>query len=74
MSWYARRKVRRSWQTIVCNACGDVFEPRRRDQQYCSPACRQKAHRRRVTARSMRSGAVLESRDAAIGSTPGVES
>jgi hypothetical protein len=33
-----------------------------------------KAHRRRVTARSMRSGAVLESRDAAIGSTPGVES
>jgi hypothetical protein len=32
-----------------CSVCGEHFETSRADAQYCSPACRQKAYRRRVT-------------------------
>ena len=36
-----------------CAACDDPFEPKRLDAKYCSPACRQRAHRRRrVTAKT----------------------
>src|SRR5262249_17935297 len=31
-----------------CSACGKTFEPTRADAQYCSDACRQRAHRNRV--------------------------
>jgi hypothetical protein len=29
-----------------CEACNTPFEPKRADARYCSPACRQRAHRR----------------------------
>jgi hypothetical protein len=32
-----------------CAQCGEPFEPRRDDAQFCSPRCRQKAYRKRVT-------------------------
>jgi hypothetical protein len=43
--WYARRK----WNPPVvrCAACGKTFKQKRRDAKHCSPACRQRAHRRR---------------------------
>jgi hypothetical protein len=31
----------------VCETCGSEFVPTRRDATRCSPACRQKAYRRR---------------------------
>jgi hypothetical protein len=31
-----------------CVECGDHFEPRRTDSQYCSTACKQKAYRKRA--------------------------
>jgi hypothetical protein len=30
-----------------CGSCGDPFTPPRRDAVHCSPACRQRAYRRR---------------------------
>lgn len=32
-----------------CAVCGEPFEPARADARYCSPACKQKAYRVRVT-------------------------
>ena len=32
-----------------CEECGEHFEPTRADARFCSSACRQKAHRKRVT-------------------------
>jgi hypothetical protein len=34
---------------IQCVVCGENFAPRRADAKTCSPACRQKAYRKRVT-------------------------
>lgn len=33
----------------VCPECGKKFTPRRGDAKYCSPACRQRAHRKRLS-------------------------
>lgn len=55
-AWYRARKERerasrRAWgKNPRCATCNKTFEPRRTDAKYCSPACRQRAHRqRRVT-------------------------
>ena len=32
----------------LCETCGTAYRPKRADARYCSPACRQKAYRRRV--------------------------
>jgi hypothetical protein len=47
---YARRKRRRALckAPSTCPACGEQFRPPRKDARYCSPACRQRAHRARV--------------------------
>ena len=34
--------------TAICGGCGQAFEPRRRNQRHCRPACRVLAHARRV--------------------------
>lgn len=34
-------------RTSVCQVCGASYEPRRRGSRYCSPRCRQAAHRHR---------------------------
>jgi hypothetical protein len=46
-----RRRRRQRWrQGIICTCCGKRFRPQRRgDALTCSPACRQKLYRRRVT-------------------------
>jgi hypothetical protein len=36
--------------TLACLVCGETFEPQRATARYCSPACRQRAHRQRRTA------------------------
>jgi hypothetical protein len=43
---YFRRKGSRE---RPCEVCGEVFTQTRSDAKTCSPACRQKAYRRRVT-------------------------
>jgi hypothetical protein len=43
---YFRRKGSRARR---CDVCGEVFTQTRSDAKTCSPACRQKAYRRRVT-------------------------
>jgi hypothetical protein len=51
-----------------CLECGEHFEPRRADSKYCSPACKQKAYRKRVTDNEYDSRVVFDSRNAtAIG-------
>jgi hypothetical protein len=48
--WYAQRKARRGLGgKKACGVCGTDFEPKRADARFCSPACRQKAHRNAVT-------------------------
>jgi hypothetical protein len=67
--WYARRKARR-YRSKVCEACGATFKVsgglgngKRKDARFCSDACRQKAHRKAVTAKSKPQAATLISRD-----------
>jgi len=36
---------------LSCGQCREQFEPARSDARFCSSACRQKAYRRRVSAR-----------------------
>lgn len=35
--------------TRECEQCGETFEPVRRDAKFCSAACKQRRHRKRVT-------------------------
>jgi len=35
--------------TRECQECGETFEPSRSDAKFCSSACKQKSHRRRIT-------------------------
>jgi hypothetical protein len=55
---YARRDQRHQWKHrrsdgICCASCGVSFRPARRgDASTCSPACRQRLYRKRVTDRS----------------------
>lgn len=49
--------------TRACGECGEYFEPARADAKFCSGACRQKAHRKRVTDVKC-SASVADSRNA----------
>ena len=71
---YHRRKERERLtrrlrgQLPQCAACGETFESKRKDAQHCSPACRQRAHRRRlVTAKSTEPGEQRNRRNAEAG-------
>lgn len=44
----ARFRIRSSRRVRPCEHCGDPFTPPRSDGRYCSPACRQRAYRRRL--------------------------
>jgi hypothetical protein len=45
-----QRRAEARGATKVCACCREYFEPLRADALFCSGACRQKAHRHRVTA------------------------
>ena len=48
--WTRRRRDRREQaRQKVCPVCNRHFHAKRRDGEYCSGACRQKAYRIRVT-------------------------
>jgi hypothetical protein len=48
-----RRVQRRLWRGAVCTGCGMMFNPKRADAKFCSPACRQNAYRKRAAAPSV---------------------
>jgi hypothetical protein len=65
---YARRKSVRGYEywkksPILCAACGKQFKWVRKDARFCSSACRQRAHRERVTANQTHQLSPLNSRD-----------
>ena len=39
-----------TWVSGLCQACGQPYAQKRRDQRYCSARCRQVAHRRQAIA------------------------
>ena len=41
-----------SRRTRVCEQCGKRYEPQRSSSRFCSPACRQRAHRKRLSVTS----------------------
>jgi hypothetical protein len=49
-----------------CVECGEHFEPRRADSKYCSPACKQKAYRKRVTDNESAHAYAFDSRNASM--------
>lgn len=40
---------RKPSRTVTCSACGRRFKPARSDARYCTPGCRQRAHRARLS-------------------------
>ena len=56
-----QRKMARGGK--VCEVRGETFEPSRADAKTCSPQCRQKAYRRRVTDNNQPRTALLNSRN-----------
>jgi hypothetical protein len=69
---YRLRKSLRKFRkpTIVCGACGEEFKPCRKDARFCSGACRQKAHRHRVTASQASAAPQARSRNNGQGAAP----
>jgi endogenous inhibitor of DNA gyrase (YacG/DUF329 family) len=65
---YTRRQRARAREITCamrpCATCGTEFKPARRDARYCSPRCRQKAHRQRVTDNESGIRYAFTSRDA----------
>ena len=59
----ARQKRAEARTPRPCQCCGETFEPARADLVYCSPACRQQAYRRRVTAAECLGGGMFENRN-----------
>lgn len=47
----ARRIKARQARRKPCAICGNEFRGKRKDARYCSPACRQRAHRKAVTVK-----------------------
>jgi hypothetical protein len=62
---YRRRQERKRWRRPKkpCEVCGSPVEAKRRDAKHCSPACRQRAHRQRVTDNLRVSAENLNTRD-----------
>jgi hypothetical protein len=58
-----RRAKRRELRPLSTCECGERFKPSRRDAIFCSSACRQRAHRRRVTDNNRREGALTPIRN-----------
>jgi hypothetical protein len=36
------------YSDVLCEGCGNRFQPRRRDQRHCRAACRDRAYQRRI--------------------------
>jgi hypothetical protein len=66
--WYARRKARRGFgkPPRLCATCGGKLQGKRKDARFCSGTCRQKAHRKVVTAKNSPAGGMVNSRNEGI--------
>jgi hypothetical protein len=49
--FYRARRAAMKPRTKICAVCGKGFTPPRNDAKTCSPACRQKSYRQRVTGK-----------------------
>ena len=67
-AWYRTRRERERRRCLGhlprCATCDATFEPKRKDAKYCTPTCRQRAYRRRVTDESRLSGEQRNRRNA----------
>ncbi len=63
---YARRRQLQLYRrgATKCSVCGGEFKSKRKDARYCSAACRQRAHRNRVTDKALPKAGKLDSRHA----------
>jgi hypothetical protein len=50
---HAREQRCSARSTRTCGMCGETFEPARTDAKFCSPRCKQKAYRQRVTSEAV---------------------
>ena len=72
-AWYRTRRDReRNLRRCLghlprCATCDATFAPKRKDAKYCTPTCRQRAYRRRVTDKSRLSGEQRNRRNAEAG-------
>jgi predicted nucleic acid-binding Zn ribbon protein len=46
-----RQRKQREPHVVTCEVCGQEFTPKRSDARTCSPACRQRAYRKRLHLR-----------------------
>ena len=61
-----RRRVKRHWaRPKICPSCDAEFKPKRADTKYCTPACRQRAHRARNGSLTVRRPDLKEASHAA---------
>ena len=44
-----RRRACRGSAAPICEQCGKPYEPQRSSSRFCSPACRQRAHHKRLS-------------------------
>lgn len=63
--WRENAKRRRELlrRPVQCIQCGTDFKGKRKDAKFCSPACRQKAHRQTVTANKRDASDPIKSRN-----------
>jgi hypothetical protein len=66
-AWYARRKERlaRLKPPTTCASCRSKFKSKRKDARFCCDNCRQRAHRKSVTAKNNTLQGTQLSRDVA---------
>jgi hypothetical protein len=61
--WCGLRKSRRKPMPMPCAECGAQSKAKRKDARFCSSACRQRAHRKAVTANYLPDGAKVTRRN-----------
>jgi len=66
IAWHAEHRKLAMRKAVKCSVCGTDFKGKRTDARYCSAACRQQAHRKRVTDKTSSTGALVLSRNAAV--------
>jgi hypothetical protein len=66
-AWYRARRERQLARRAapICRGCDKPFKSKRTDALYCSPTCRQRAHRKRVTDKNADTVPLVNNHDGA---------